>query len=398
MAENVYPSEGDAPEDTPDLKFRRLARELRQRIRQGTWSADGRIPTEKQLSMSSGTSVSTVRRAVDELVAEGLVVRRQGSGTFVLPPDAPGTGRALIGVVVPDTTFYYPRVLQGIEETLSAAGARLLLACSGYDQRRECKDLQDMLEAGVDGLLVVPTLTGAEPAERHLAWLSALPVPAVLMERRGTSLGDINEYVCTHHEAGAYDAVRHLAALGHQAVGLALRDPSPTASPVADGFRQAAAELGCVTTVFRASREEWSPATADRCLAGLRAAGASAVVCFGDRQAAMLVGAARRAGLTVPGDLAVVAYDDEIADLADISLTAVAPPKHLLGATAAETLLRRLDNPGLPRRHVMLRPGITVRQSCGQRVPPPENHVGPASETPRRVRTRNTLMKRETDS
>ncbi|MFJ4840633.1 GntR family transcriptional regulator [Streptomyces sp. NPDC088746] len=398
MAEHVYPPGGDTPEGTRDLKFRQLAHELRQSIRQGTWPVDSRLPTEKQLSMSSGTSVSTVRRAVDELVAEGLVVRRQGSGTFVLPPDAPGTGRALVGVVVPDTAFYYPRVLQGIEEALSAAGARLLLACSGYDQERESKDIQDMLEAGVDGLLVVPTLIGPEPAEPYLARLAALPVPTVLVERRGTSLGDTNECVCTHHEAGAYDAVRHLAALGHQAIGLALRDPSPTSAPVAEGFRQATAELGCVTTEFRASREEWSPATADRCLAGLRAAGISAVVCFGDRQAAMLAGAARRAGLTVPGDLALVAYDDEIADLADISLTAVAPPKHLLGITAAETLLRRLDDPSLPRRRVLLRPGITVRRSCGQRIPRPDNPDGPAPETPRRVPTRNTLMKRETDS
>ncbi|MCG8970288.1 substrate-binding domain-containing protein [Streptomyces sp. CL12-4] len=365
MAEHVQPSADRTAEGTVDLKFRQLARELRERIRQGTWPADSRLPTEKQLAESSRTSVSTVRRAVDELVAEGLVVRRQGSGTFVLPPDAPGPNRALVGVVVPDTAFYYPRVLQGIEETLSAAGARLLLACSGYDQERESKDLQDMFDAGVDGLLVVPTLTGPEAAEHYLARLAALPVPAVLVERRGTSLGDTNEYVCTHHEAGAYDAVRHLAALGHRAIGLALRDPSPTAAPVAEGFRQATAELDCTTTEFRATREEWSPATADRCLAALRAAGVSAVVCFGDRQAAMLVGAARRAGLTVPGDLALVAYDDEIADLADISLTAVAPPKHLLGITAAETLLRRLDNPALPRRRVLLRPGITVRQSCG---------------------------------
>lgn len=75
-----------------------------------------------------------------------------------------------------------------------------------------------------------------------------------------------------------------------------------------------------------------------------------------------------RTGLTVPDDLALVAYDDEIADLADIPLTAVAPPKHLLGRTAAETLLRRLGEPGLARHRILLRPSITVRQSCGVRT------------------------------
>ncbi|MFD3928816.1 LacI family DNA-binding transcriptional regulator [Streptomyces sp. NPDC058614] len=352
-------------EGARDLKFRQLAEELRQQVRLGVWSVGGRLPTEKQLAHSSGTSVSTVRRAVDELVAEGLVVRRQGSGTFVLPPDAPGTGRALIGVLVPDTAFYFPPVLQGIEEGLSAAGARLLFTCSGYDQQREARDVQDMLDAGADGLLLVPTLTGPEPADRYLARLARLPVPTVLVERRGTSLGDTNEYVCTHHEAGAYDAVHHLAALGHRAIGLVLRTLSPTTSPVTEGFRQAVTELGCTTAEFGATRQEWSPAAADRGLAVLREAGATAAVCFGDRQAALLEGAARRAGLTVPDDLALVAYDDEIADLADIPLTAVAPPKHLLGRTAAETLLRRIGEPGVARHRILLRPSITVRQSCG---------------------------------
>jgi DNA-binding LacI/PurR family transcriptional regulator len=368
MADRPHPSTAHIAGGTKDLKFRQLAHELRQQLRDGAWPVGGRLPTEKQLALNSGTSISTVRRAVDELIAEGLVVRRQGSGTFVLPPDAPGTGRALIGVLVPDTTFYYPQILQGIEEGLSTAGARLLLTCSGYDQEREARDMQDMLDAGTDGLLLVPTLTGPEAADRYLARLAALPVPVVLVERRSTSLSDTNEYVCTHHEAGAYDAVRHLAGLGHRSIGLVLRAPSPTAPPVIEGYRQAVTELGCATAEFRATRQEWSPAAADRCLAVLREAGVTAAVCFGDRQAALLEGAARRAGLTVPDDLALVAYDDEIADLADIPLTAVAPPKHLLGRTAAETLLRRLGEPGLARHRILLRPSITVRQSCGART------------------------------
>ncbi|MFF9453603.1 LacI family DNA-binding transcriptional regulator [Streptomyces flaveolus] len=355
------------PSTARELKFRQLAAELREQILQGVWAAGSKLPTEKELASDSGTSVSTVRRAVDELVAEGRVVRRQGSGTFVVPPDSPEPGRAMVGVIVPDNTFYYPRVLQGIEETLSAAGARLLLACSGYDQERESKDLQDMLEAGIDGLLIVPTLEGPRPAPQYLTHLSELPVPVVLVERRHTSLSDTNEYVCTHHEAGAYDAARHLTRLGHRTIGLVLRSPSPTAGPVAEGFAQAAAELGLSTTEFHATRQEWSPAAADRCLTALRTAGATAAVCFGDRQAALLANAARRAGLSVPEDLALVAYDDEIAELADIPLTAVAPPKHQLGRTAAETLLRRLDDPTRPRRRTLLRPGITVRQSCGAR-------------------------------
>ncbi|MGW0769050.1 substrate-binding domain-containing protein [Streptomyces sp. NPDC002676] len=113
--------------------------------------------------------------------------------------------------------------------------------------------------------------------------------------------------------------------MGHRAIGLVLRIPSPPAEPVRHGFRQAVRELGLADSEFRAALEEWSPAAADRCLAGLRHAGATAAVCFGDRQAVLLEAAARRPGLRVPDDLAPVAYDDEI------PLTAVPPPKYLLG-------------------------------------------------------------------
>ncbi|MFJ2582462.1 substrate-binding domain-containing protein [Kitasatospora aureofaciens] len=92
-------------------------------------------------------------------------------------------------------------------------------------------------------------------------------------------------------------------------------------------------------------------------------------MCFGDRQAALLASAARRAGLTVPDDLALVAYDDEIADIPDIPLTAVAPPKYLIGHTAAELLLRRLHHPDHPRRSILIRPSLTIRRSCGAAAP-----------------------------
>lgn len=44
------------------------------------------VPTERTLSSEFGTSRMTVRQALTELVAEGLLVRRQGSGTYVAEP------------------------------------------------------------------------------------------------------------------------------------------------------------------------------------------------------------------------------------------------------------------------------------------------------------------------
>ncbi|MEE8270943.1 MAG: GntR family transcriptional regulator [Alphaproteobacteria bacterium] len=56
---------------------------LRQRIADGTWRPDQMLPSETKLAAELGVSQGTVRKALDELAAQNLVVRRQGRGTFV---------------------------------------------------------------------------------------------------------------------------------------------------------------------------------------------------------------------------------------------------------------------------------------------------------------------------
>jgi GntR family transcriptional regulator len=64
------------------IAYRALATQLRDAIRAGEYSPDRQLPTEDELSRSTGLSRQTVRRALQELVAEGLVYRVRGRGTF----------------------------------------------------------------------------------------------------------------------------------------------------------------------------------------------------------------------------------------------------------------------------------------------------------------------------
>lgn len=57
--------------------------EITRRLSGGEWSAGEALPTEKALAAQFGVSIGTVRRAIDELVAEHVVVRQQGRGTFL---------------------------------------------------------------------------------------------------------------------------------------------------------------------------------------------------------------------------------------------------------------------------------------------------------------------------
>lgn len=355
-----------------DLKFQALADELRRGILAGSWAVGTKLPTEQQLADDTGLSLTTVRRAFDELVRQDLVFRRQGAGSFVAERQQERQrARSTVGVLLPDTQLYYPRVLQGIEATLSAAGVSLQLATYSYDPERENTGIDFLIGAGVDGLILVPTLTGIADPQGRVTELMNLDVPVVLLERSLTDLGpgDRTEHVCSDHQGGAYDGVGHLRKLGHQRIGLLTRSNNPTEPAVVAGYRRAAEDMAFEPAVLSASKEEWESGAAEQLLKQLQDTGVTAALVFGDREATLLEGAARRAGIRIPQDLALVSYDDELADLAEVPLTAVSPAKHRIGKQAAEILLRRLtEGDACPLHQVRLRPRIVIRDSCGARL------------------------------
>lgn len=72
-----------APGSSGGPLYRRVKLTLQQAIESGRYPAGGALPSESELSASLGVSVGTLRHAVDELVAEHILVRRQGRGTFI---------------------------------------------------------------------------------------------------------------------------------------------------------------------------------------------------------------------------------------------------------------------------------------------------------------------------
>jgi GntR family transcriptional regulator len=74
-----------------DLGFRPLYRQVRdvlvKRIADGVWQAGQVLPSEPEIAADLGVSQGTVRKALDEMTAENLVIRRQGRGTYVARHD-----------------------------------------------------------------------------------------------------------------------------------------------------------------------------------------------------------------------------------------------------------------------------------------------------------------------
>jgi len=77
---------GKLARDTRLPLYQQLHDEMVEKISAGEWRPDQAIPTEAELTKLYGMAIGTVRKAVDVLVAEGLLERNQGRGTFVRRP------------------------------------------------------------------------------------------------------------------------------------------------------------------------------------------------------------------------------------------------------------------------------------------------------------------------
>lgn len=352
---------------------------VRRAIVDGTWPVGGRIPPEPNLAEKYGVSINTVRRAVGDLVGDGILERRQGSGTYVLKiPLIPGGDARLVGMLVPSTAYFYPRIIQGAERTLSASNVSMLLTSSEYSVSSERDQIARLLDSGVEGLILVPNLHLIDHAQRYVDSLRELPAPFVFAERKppAPEPDDSVSYVVTDHAAGAYTALRHLHNLGHRRIGFLGRERTGTAGEVSMGFEAALIRLGLKRIGDAVVRlPQWGAGEITDYLDRCRASRVTAVFCHGDEDAARLVSDAKRAGLSVPGDLAVIAYDDEVAHLGDTPLTSVAPPKTEVGGESARVLLQRLSDPTFPPQRTVLLPRLVVRASCGAGTVPRASRV-----------------------
>ena len=337
-------------------------------------------------------SRATIRRDLMELEAEGRVTRVRGGALLSTPrPEGPTAEQSApppasappagppgsvpelsLGLMVPSATYYYPRAVAGVRAVAARRNARVMIGLTDYAQSRDLAQIAELAEAGAHGLLVALTGDHLLPAGT-LDRLRAGGLPFVLMERQPENPYEPCEFVASDHRQGAFAAVRHLVGLGHDRVGL-FTNGSPTAPLVAEGHAAAVTGLGLRPSAPTVDSGRPTLGTAeatrhyDRFIKECLASGTRAALVHSDQDAIELIRRMRTAGLRTPDDIALIAYDDEIAALAEVPLTAVAPAKHELGELAAQLLLDRLRAPDpedVPVRQLFVQPRLIVRASCG---------------------------------
>lgn len=278
---------------------------------------------------------------------------------------------------------YFTEILQGVEASALEHGYSLLIADPHDDPAHERKVVQLLHERRVDGVIVAPS---AQPAEL-IGYLTRRGVPCVFLDRL---VGDGHDH--PYDQVGAENAfpleqlVRHLAELGHTRIGLVAGLPglSTTAERI-DGYRTGLHHSGLPFDpglLADGHSEARGAEDATHRLLAL-AEPPTAIVTANNAMTIGALRALRAAGRAVPGDLALVCFDDfSWADVFSPGLTAISQPSREIGSTAVRLLLDRLERPERPPRTVRLPCAFVHRTSCGCAPESPPASAPPSPDRP----------------
>jgi DNA-binding LacI/PurR family transcriptional regulator len=180
----------------------------------------------------------------------------------------------------------------------------------------------------------------------------------------------------TDDMTAAGQAFTHLASLGHQRIGLIAgpQDHMPSRRKLAafnEHSRRGAGPGPVEHALF--SLEGGQAATAR-----LLRHGVTGVICASDVLALGAIRAVRRAGLSVPGDVSVVGYDDSaFMNCTDPPLTTVRQPIESMGKAAVALLVNQMENVSVYPEELLFEPELVVRGSTGAVPMAPSAVTGP---------------------
>lgn len=274
----------------------------------------------------------------------------------------------LVGLITPELENpIFPAFAQVIGQALTRQGYTPVLATQTPGGSTEDELVEMLVERGVAGIIFVSGLHADSTADTaRYERLHGQGVPFVLIN--GFSPRIRAPFVSPDDRGAMRLAVTHLAALGHERIGLAVgpRRFVPVLRKV-DGFLRSMEEVLGIPAEEAAEDIQHSLFTLEggqAAAAGLLDAGCTAVVCASDMMALGAVRAARQRGLSVPGQVSVVGFDDSpLIAFTDPPLTTIRQPVTAMGQAAVRALLEEVGGTPAPHSEFVFLPELVVRGS-----------------------------------
>lgn len=333
--------------------------------------------TLKEVAAALGVSTMTVSRAinnrpnVDANTKQQILEMAQKMGYTPnhVAKSLVSSRTYTIGVVIPEISHsFFPDVVHGIEEATKDKTYQIFLTNTSESFDTERQAIDALRSKRVDGILVSSSLTDNDTSYYRMIVKSGLPL--VFFDRCVFDIGA--SCIGVNDRAASRQITEHLLSQHHHGkIGFISGSKQVSiAKERFDGFTEAMQSHGraidpdCV--IEQGFNEQSGFEAMKRLLALPAERRPRAVVAVNDPVAIGAMGALREAGLSIPEDMAIVGFTNDIrAELMVSPLTTVHQPAHDIGYQAASKLIRTIENPDEPVEHVFLDTSIVIRKSCG---------------------------------
>jgi DNA-binding LacI/PurR family transcriptional regulator len=342
-----------------------LASKLRKDINAEFYSLGEKMPPERELAKQFGLSRGTVRKAINILEAERLVVCQHGRGTFVSNPvcaRSKSSQNTLVAMMTYEKDYYFQKILQPSLVHSSRQGYVMTVGMNS-NFKLESQLIDSFLSNGIKGVIMAPRV---EYGASNYLRLIKEGVAVVLLD--SWLPGYDEDFVSVNNHVGTSQAVKHLYELGHRKIAYAGHD-GPNDSPARQerlrGYLDTCRDFGLSVP------DEWIIEAGNEIsvakITGIlnKKNAPTAFVAYNDTWAISAIQAAHACGLEVPTDLSVVGFDDsEDALRYNIPITSINPQHNEIGITVVNMLIEKLENPQKrPTKAIYITPKLVQRQS-----------------------------------
>ena len=271
-----------------------------------------------------------------------------------------------LGVLVSDLhNPFFAGIVDAIQSAASRDGLRILMGTGRRDSAEEAEVVESFLQQDVEGLVLLSPVVGRDALAR-----AAESVPTVV-----TGTTDIRvprcDVIINDDRAAGELVVQHLLERGHTRIAYIDAESGPGASDRRNGYLAAMERHGLEPALANGDFTEEGGYRGGREILA-RPELPTAVYACNDVAAIGAMTALEEGGISVPGDVSLVGYDNTpLAGMRHIALTTVDQPRQAMGELAVELLQRRRERPTAPGRVRLVEPHLIERGTTARPSPRP---------------------------
>ncbi len=340
-------------------KYLHVKEIIKERIKSG--ELNGKLPGERVMAKMYDVSYMTVRRAITELVEEGILHKFTTKGTFVSHSKMTPKVTHNIGFFLDSqiregiSSPYYSLVFSALEKEVKKKGYNLIL----FSELDDLNPLNNQKK--IDGVIIC-SFPRIEDKIQELKKV----LPIVLLDNLSSDKSIPS--VTLDNFNSSSEAAQYLYSLGHRVIGFisGLLD-SDICHERLKGYTSALISNGIKVNEELICNGDYSYESGEKgadYLLSLKNP-PTAIMCANDSMAIGAMKVIRERGYQIPSDISVVGFDDiKVASMVFPSLTTITAPVDRIAERSIGMLLAMIDGLDLDYQHVILPPKLIIRNSC----------------------------------